>query len=554
MKNLGLRTKLFILSGILLFMCALTGFTGYYITKNVITSYQKIDELNLPKIEAILSAQSSNRTMRLQLWRLLAQDLPKEGRDDALKRYKQEWEKYDKFIKNYLDTAFAPGEKELYEVLSPKIKEMHELTDKAVETFKNLKNDNDVEGKKKLDQLIMVDLEKLIVPFRNAQDDIIKFNQDATVVNSKEAHAARDVGSKMLMAMVFSSLIFGFLCAYMLSSSLVRVFKEITTVLTIAGNEVAGASEQVAASSEELSSAVQEQSAAIQETASSLDELSSAITKNTDIAVRAASSSKRTQESANHGKSVVQEMITSMVEINESNSRISEQVHQNNQKIEEIVKVITEIGNKTKVINDIVFQTKLLSFNASVEAARSGEHGKGFAVVAEEVGNLARMSGEAATEITSMLDASIIKVTNIAHESQSKVNSIITEGKVKVDKGSNIAHECGVVFEKICEDITFINTMSNEISSASVEQKNGVLEIAKAMGQVDVATQQNAAVSHQASASAEELSAQAQSMKMAVNQLIKIVSGAKIVNQTINAPLVLKKRMDYRSNVEMKAS
>ncbi|MBC7465119.1 MAG: hypothetical protein H7256_03945 [Bdellovibrio sp.] len=48
-----------------------------------------------------------------------------------------------------------------------------------------------------------------------------------------------------------------------------------------------------------------------------------------------------------------------------------------------------EIGNKTKVINDIVFQTKLLSFNASVEAARAGEHGKGFAVVAEEVGKLA---------------------------------------------------------------------------------------------------------------------------------------------------------------------
>ena len=66
--------------------------------------------------------------------------------------------------------------------------------------------------------------------------------------------------------------------------------------------------------------------------------------------------------------------------------------NESNKEIQEIVKVIAEIGNKTKVINDIVFQTKLLSFNASVEAARAGENGKGFAVVAEEVGKL-RVAG-----------------------------------------------------------------------------------------------------------------------------------------------------------------
>ena len=74
--------------------------------------------------------------------------------------------------------------------------------------------------------------------------------------------------------------------------------------------------------------------------------------------------------------------------------------------------LISEIGNKTKVINDIVFQTKLLSFNASVEAARAGEHGKGFSVVAEEVGNLAHMSGNSAKEITQLLESSINRVNN----------------------------------------------------------------------------------------------------------------------------------------------
>lgn len=100
-------------------------------------------------------------------------------------------------------------------------------------------------------------------------------------------------------------------------------------------------------------------------------------------------------------------MIHSITEISESNDRIMSQVADGNRKISEIVQVISEIGNKTKVINDIVFQTKLLSFNASVEAARAGEHGKGFAVVAEEVGNLAQMSGNAAKEISDMLNGSV---------------------------------------------------------------------------------------------------------------------------------------------------
>ena len=118
------------------------------------------------------------------------------------------------------------------------------------------------------------------------------------------------------------------------------------------------------------------------------------------------------------------------------------QVETGNLKIAEIIKMIEEISQKTRVINDIVFQTKLLTFNASVEAAREGEHGKGFALIAEEIGNLAQMSGNAATEISALLETSVQKVDQIISESKSSVGQSVQEGKQKVMFGTDIARRC----------------------------------------------------------------------------------------------------------------
>jgi len=115
--------------------------------------------------------------------------------------------------------------------------------------------------------------------------------------------------------------------------------------------------------------------------------------------------------------------------------------------------IISEIENKTKIINEIVFQTKLLSFNASVEAARAGEQGKGFAVVAEEVGNLAELSGKAATEITSMLDSGLAKVNDIAVGTKRRVGEISTEGSQKITSSKRIIEDSKQVLDSILENV-----------------------------------------------------------------------------------------------------
>ena len=203
------------------------------------------------------------------------------------------------------------------------------------------------------------------------------------------------------------------------------------------------------------------------------------------------------------------------------------QINESNREISEIVKVIAEIGNKTKVINDIVFQTKLLSFNASVEAARAGEQGKGFAVVAEEVGNLAEMSGKAAKEITGMLDDSIQKVEDIVKNTKLRIETLIVVGKEKVQAGTVMAGRCDDVLSEIVLNVSNVNSFVSEISIASQEQAQGIREINKAIAQLDQVGHQNTSASEQASATAQDLNQQVLTLRSMVNVLNETLLGVK---------------------------
>ena len=170
------------------------------------------------------------------------------------------------------------------------------------------------------------------------------------------------------------------------------------------------------------------------------------------------------------------------------------------------VDMMNEISNKTKVINEIVFQTKLLSFNAAVEAARAGEHGRGFAVVAEEVGSLAQVSGNAAKEISDILGKSTNKVTSIIEETKTKITDIILQGKNRVEIGKQVATECQTVLASILESVDEVNLNFKEISQAAVEQANEVTDITMAMNILEKLTQDNSNMSAEANLSANALS------------------------------------------------
>lgn len=334
---------------------------------------------------------------------------------------------------------------------------------------------------------------------------------------------------------IFLSLGFFFLVASLVgvvfAKNLAQKLREMAQGLANSSAEVNQVAKVLAATSSEMSSSSSEQAAALQETVASIDEVSAMVQKNADNAKRSQEVSVAGSEKARKGKEVVGEMIQSIGEINTSNQEITKQIEESNKKFSEIVKVIQEIGSKTKVINDIVFQTKLLSFNASVEAARAGEHGKGFAVVAEEVGNLAQMSGNAAKEITQMLDSSVAKVEQIVTETRSKVERLTTSGKEKIESGIVTAQKCSVVLDEIVQSVDEINSMVTEIATASNEQAIGVNEINKAMNQLDQVTQANATVTQHTATSADQLKNQNTQMGKIIEDLVHAVEGNAVAQK-----------------------
>ncbi|SMG05959.1 methyl-accepting chemotaxis protein [Paraburkholderia susongensis] len=236
---------------------------------------------------------------------------------------------------------------------------------------------------------------------------------------------------------------------------------------------IATATRQIAAGNIDLSSRTEEQASALQETASSMEQLTGTVKQNADNARQASSLAASASEIASKGSAVVGQVVGTMGEINQSSAKIADII---------------------SIIEGIAFQTNILALNAAVEAARAGEEGRGFAVVAGEVRSLAQRSSAAAKEIKALIDTSV----------------------ERVQSGSALVDEAGRTMTEIIGAVQRVTDIMGEIAAASQEQSGGIDQVARAVTQMDEATQQNAALVEEAAAAASSLEEQAARLRTAV--------------------------------------
>lgn len=503
--------------------------TGYLSLNNVVKEYEKLVVQSVPKLGDISGLRARAAQLRADSLKLtLFADHTEESKK-AIEGLNKSITRYREITKEYREKSFFSKEEE--EKLNTVDAEAAKVLEVGENVLKIYATNAPDRVEKMKEALIGVEATAL-----DHQKKLLALDDYIVESSAKWSKESNDLAmkSKTLMSIIaIITILVSAVGATTFSLRLSKILQYIADQLSTSSNEVGKNADRVSDASNSLSSSTTEQASALQETVTATTEVASMIqttAENTQNSLAKAESSK---QSALNGQHAVSNMLISIDAISKANQEISSQVEKSNNEMKEIVDLINNINEKTKVINEIVFQTKLLSFNASVEAARAGEAGKGFAVVAEEVSKLAEMSGGAAEEIRTLLEQSNVRVESIITSTRENVTRLVSQGEDKVQDGVKTADGCKRALDEINEDITQMVTMSKQITEATKEQSMGVSEINSALESIGLATNQNADASRQCSLAADELKIQVSNTHQVVNSLLEVIYGNKKADQRI---------------------
>lgn len=254
----------------------------------------------------------------------------------------------------------------------------------------------------------------------------------------------------------------------------IHAFNELLGQINRTTSQVDIGSRQVSEASLSLSQGATEQASAIEQLTASISHVASQTRKNAKDAGQASDLADRTLHNAAQGNEKMEQMLTSMKEIDRSSASISRII---------------------QVIDDIAFQTNILALNAAVEAARAGEYGKGFAVVADEVRSLAARSAKAAKETTALIEDSARRTAAGTHSAEDTARMMA--------EMSTSVRQCAAIVENIAK--------------ASDEQAKAIEQIDQGLSQISSVVQTNSATAEEEAASSEELSSQVTTLRQMVN-------------------------------------
>lgn len=270
-----------------------------------------------------------------------------------------------------------------------------------------------------------------------------------------------------------------------------REIQEGVNVLASSASEIFTATAQIAASATETATAVSQ-------TTSTAEEVKQTAQVSAQKAGNVADIAQRAAQSAQVGRKAIDESVAGMSNVREQMELIAETVVRLSEQSQAIGEIISSV-------NDLAEQSNLLAVNASIEAAKAGEHGRGFAVVAQEIRNLATQSKESTAQIRTIL--------NDIQRATTATVMAAEQGSKAVDIGVKQVNQSGEAIRTLAESIVSAAQAATQITASSQEQLIGIDQVTIAIQNILQASKQNATGTQQAESGAKTLNQLGQNLK-----------------------------------------
>jgi methyl-accepting chemotaxis protein len=364
---------------------------------------------------------------------------------------------------------------------------------------------------------------------QNSLDQLSGWTAAHSRAQSENAAKVTSKARYGMLSMLGFMLIFIAASGWLLIQNIDRTLHSIMAHVDNQSHEVLASATQVDVLSQSLREGAQGTSKSLTACVANLEEITAMVGRSYHNADRSTQLASMALEASAAGDEAVAQIAEAMDLIERTTDHFVQNLEERGKDVAMIESIFREVTEKARLINDIVFQTKLLSFNASVEAARAGEYGKGFAVVAEEVGKLSRMTGEVAGEISRLLTTSSVQVKVIAERIQATSHEVRAHATSAVKTGVTRVHKGRDLLKSIVQHSHDVKFNLDQITVASREQSQAIQEISATLHDLQAIADANARRVDDFSNVAHKLVGSAETMEGTVELLKRFLDGQKSI-------------------------
>ncbi|MGO5093856.1 methyl-accepting chemotaxis protein [Clostridium sp. LCP25S3_F10] len=529
MENLKIKSKILIMSTVMLIFTMIVGITGYYFNTKSNKSIKKLYEDNLISVKALNDARAQARGAEADISRIIILSKNTKAQEKLKSDINKRVENFNKDIEEFKKVGLnTEKEKELLDYME---KNLNEFREKREEVFKMAR-----EGKMDLAAQRFSELNEVNENYQTALIELSDLNVKEAEQFKIQNDKSNSFSNKFITIILSLSIIIAIVTTSIISKSIINPLKEsvqyldklatgdftekvsnkllnrkdevgqltnavnkmyesikniISNVLTEMGNSnnvVNNIDENINDLDkriQESSIATEELSASMEETGASAEEMSATSEEVEKAVENIALKAEEGASSAGKILTKVEELKSNAIESQKNANKVKVNIDKSTKDAIEKSKTIEEINILSEAILEITSQTNLLALNAAIEAARAGESGKGFAVVAEEIRKLAKQSSQTVVRIQDTTKEVLKAVEDLKKNSRNALNFI--------DSYIVKAHQDTVeVFDSYSRDATYYNDISNDLSVTSEELLASIKNIVEVINNVADASNEGA--------------------------------------------------------------